>query len=65
MNLVELGGLDDNGQPIEVEIDESKFFHRKYHRRQWIEGHWVFGAVERGTHKCCLVEIPDRSRQTL
>ena len=39
MNPVELGGLDDNGQPIEVEIDESQFFHRRYHRGQWVEGH--------------------------
>jgi hypothetical protein len=24
-----------------VEIDESKFFRRKYHRGQWRAGHWV------------------------
>uniref|UniRef100_A0A0L8GYE4 ISXO2-like transposase domain-containing protein n=1 Tax=Octopus bimaculoides TaxID=37653 RepID=A0A0L8GYE4_OCTBM len=42
-NPVEIGGVDNNGQPLVVEIDESKFFHRKYHRRLWIPGHWVFG----------------------
>ncbi|GFR59939.1 hypothetical protein ElyMa_000066600 [Elysia marginata] len=38
-NPQELGGIDENGDPICVEIDESKFFHRKYHRGQWREGH--------------------------
>ena len=27
-NPQELGGFDENNEPIEVEIDESKFFHR-------------------------------------
>ena len=62
---VELGGLDDDGYPIEVEIDESKFFHRKYQRGEWREGHWVFGAVERGSNKCLLTEVEDRRAATL
>nr|KAG5702336.1 hypothetical protein BaRGS_003003 [Batillaria attramentaria] len=38
----QVGGLDEQtGLPIIVEIDESKYFHRKYHRGQWREGHWV------------------------
>ena len=64
-NPTELGGIDDTGAPIVVEIDESKYFHRKYHRGQWREGHWVFGAIERNSGKCCLVEVPDRRRETL
>jgi hypothetical protein len=42
-----------------VEINESKFFHRKYHRGQWSAGHWVFGEIERNTRKCFLVEVTE------
>ena len=60
-----IGGFNENGEPIVVEIDESKFFHRKYHRGQWRPGHWVFGGIERISGKCFLVEVPDRKRETL
>jgi len=30
----EIGGMDDRGHPIVVAIDESNFFHTKYHRGQ-------------------------------
>ena len=30
-----------------VEIDESKFGKRKYHRGKRVEGVWVFGGIER------------------
>jgi len=62
---VEIGGFDATGQPIIVEADESKYFHRKYHRGRWSEGHWVFGAVERGSGKCVVHMVPDRTAQTL
>jgi hypothetical protein len=32
---------------IVVEIDESKYSKRKYHRGKRVEGNWVFGAIER------------------
>ena len=64
-NPQELGGFDENNEPIEVEIDESKFFHRKYHRGLWREGYWVFGAIERRSKRCILVEVPDRAAATL
>nr|KAG5692728.1 hypothetical protein BaRGS_033839 [Batillaria attramentaria] len=64
----QVGGLDEQtGLPIIVEIDESKYFHRKYHRGQWREGHWVFGGIEREREsgRCFMVEVPDRTRATL
>ena len=64
-HATEIGGFDDNGEPSIVEIDESYYFHRKYHRGAWREGHWVFGGVERATGKCFLVEVPDRTAATL
>lgn len=48
-----------------VEIDESKFGKRKYHRGHHVEGQWVFGGVERGTGKCFLVPVDKRDRATL
>ena len=35
------------GPMVEVEIDESKFGRRKYHRGRMVDGHWVFGGTER------------------
>ena len=64
-----IGGLDfnDDGEitPKIVEIDESKFFRRKYHRGRWREGHWVFGGIERRTQKCFLVRVEQRNADTL
>ena len=66
LHLQEMGGLHKRiGLPIIVEIDETKYFHRKYHQGQWREGHWVFEGIERDTGKCFLVEVPDRTRATL
>ncbi|XP_059178042.1 uncharacterized protein LOC131957326 [Physella acuta] len=64
-NGTQVGGLDDHGEPIVVEIDESKYFHRKYHRGQWREGHWVFGGIERDSGRCFLTVVQDRSAATL
>jgi len=57
--------MNDQGEPIVVEIDETKYFHRKYHLGQWREGHWVFGGMERETGRCFLVEVADQTVATL
>ena len=58
-----IGGIDaTSGIPKIVEIDESKFFHRKYHRGQYHDGHWVLGGVERNSNSFFLVPCPENSR---
>ena len=66
-NPPRLGGLDPvTMEPIIVEVDETKYFHRKYARRQWHEGHWVYEGTERGNpHNAFLQEVPDRRTVTL
>lgn len=60
-----IGGIDENGDAIVVEIDESLFFRRKYNKGQVRNGRWVFGGCERNSTKCFLVEVPDRTAATL
>ena len=62
---VDLGGFDTNGQPIVVEVDESYFFHRKYHRGRFRRGNWVVGLVERVSGKCWLEIVHRRDAPTL
>lgn len=35
------------GENVVVEVDESKFGHRKYNRGRLIEGVWILGLVEK------------------
>lgn len=54
-----------DGQATVVEIDESKYIHRKYHKGAYYEGFWVFGTVEGTTGRCQLEVVPNRSGPTL
>ena len=49
----QIGGVDANEQGKFVELDESKFMDRNYHRGQF-RGHCVLGGVERETTLCFL-----------
>ena len=53
------------GPGIEVEIDKSKFGKRKYNRARQVDGHWVFGGIERVSGECFLVEVQQRDANTL
>ena len=64
-NPQQLECLNENGEPIVVEIDESKYFHRKYHRGHRWQANWVFGPIERHSGCGCLVGVPDERRETL
>ena len=48
-----------------VQIDESKFGKRKYHRGHRIEGQWVFGGIEEGTRRNFMVCVEKRDAATL
>ncbi|KAI8968607.1 hypothetical protein BDF20DRAFT_800004, partial [Mycotypha africana] len=60
-----IGGLDENNEPIIVEIDESKFGKRKYHRGHHVEGIWVVGGNEKTPQrKAFLTIVQDRTANT-
>ncbi len=49
-----------------VEIDESVFSKRKYHRGRVVKETWVFGGINRNNKEEMFVEIvPDRTKETL
>ncbi|XP_050512924.1 uncharacterized protein LOC126888610 [Diabrotica virgifera virgifera] len=63
---VELGGFDEHGEPVTVEMDETMFFHRKYHRgRAFGNRQWVFGMIERNSGKLFLTPVQARNEETL
>jgi transposase-like protein len=48
------------GENIVVEIDESKFGKRKYHRGHRVEGVWVVGGVERTPERRMFAQVVDK-----
>ncbi|KAI6647775.1 hypothetical protein LOD99_8490 [Oopsacas minuta] len=48
-----------------VEIDESNFGKRKYHRGRQLSEKWVFGGSDRVTKEAFMVTVEDRSASTL
>lgn len=65
MNIVQADNEVIGGVGKEVEIDESKFGKRKFHRGRRVDGVWVFGGIERGSKKCFMEIVTDRSAATL
>lgn len=48
-----------------VEIDESKFGHRKYNRGRLRDGCWVFGGIDRTTKEAFVRIVHSRDAETL
>jgi transposase-like protein len=65
--LVYLEGCSEKigGPHKTVEIDDSKFGRRKYHRGHPVKGQWVFGGVERESGRTFFVPVSDRTADTL
>lgn len=63
--LVSLESEPIGGAGKRVQIDESKFGKRKYHRGHRVEGQWVFGGIEEDTRRCFMVPVEKRDRATL
>jgi len=58
---IKLGGHDENGEPIIVEVDESKFARRKCNGGRRVAGDWVVGMHERTRQrKCAMVVVNKR-----
>ena len=54
------------GNRVEVEIDESKFQKRKYHKGHKVEGQWVFGGCEKYNKKqIFMIPVLNRKESTL
>ena len=48
-----------------VELDESAFGKRNYHRGRVRKTQWVFGGIEQDSNKMFAVTVKDRKRRTL
>jgi transposase-like protein len=48
-----------------VEIDESKFGKRKYHRGKALDGQWVVGLLERESGATVMIPVEKRDAATL
>jgi transposase-like protein len=54
------------GENMIIEVDESKFGKRKYHRRHHVDGVWILGMVEKtGSKKIKLMIVDKRDKDTL
>ena len=53
------------GEGRTVQIDESKFGKRKYHRGHRVEGQWVFGGIDEDSRDNFMVVVEKRDRATL
>ena len=53
------------GEGKRVQIYESKFGKRKYHKWKRVESQWVFGDIDEDSRECFMVTVAKRDRATL
>ncbi|VDI03030.1 Hypothetical predicted protein [Mytilus galloprovincialis] len=63
--ILEIDSEKIGGENVIVEIDESKFGKRKYHKGRRVEGQWVFGGIERDSKKSFFASVENRTKETL
>ena len=51
------------GEGKVVEIDESKFGKRKYHRGHHVEGQWMFGSIENDSRRSFLIAVEKETKK--
>ncbi|XP_076106327.1 uncharacterized protein LOC143074994 [Mytilus galloprovincialis] len=65
IEILEIDSEKIGGENVIVEIDESKFGKRKYHKGRRVEGQWVFGGIERDSKKSFFASVENRTKETL
>uniref|UniRef100_A0A1X7T5Q5 ISXO2-like transposase domain-containing protein n=1 Tax=Amphimedon queenslandica TaxID=400682 RepID=A0A1X7T5Q5_AMPQE len=65
LTVLERDSQPPGGPGEVVEIDKSKFDKRKFNRGLRVDGQWVIGGIERGSKRCFMVTVQDRSVATL
>ena len=65
ISILEVYSRQIGGPGKVVEIDESKFGKRKFHKGRRVDGVWVFGGIQRDTKECFFKCVADRSAYTL
>lgn len=66
MLIISLGGVNEDGTPIAVEVDESLFGKIKSARGHSVKGVWIVGGVERTPErKIFMATVPYRNTDTL
>ena len=62
-NPKKIGGIVEISNSLIVEIDESCYFYKKYHRGAYRNGLWVFGGIERSNGSYFLAILADRKKE--
>jgi len=57
---LQFGGIDDQGNPIIAEADETKMGKRKCYKGRLVRANWVIGMVERTPQQRCASAVVEK-----